>query len=107
MLVLVLKVLLGQILYWTFEAHKYILTGSFSVRYWAKKNLVHFVWNAALIALIGFSFWLEPSALKGLTELFGLNVGTFESGVTSAVVVGATLSYGLHRIIKPKKETNA
>lgn len=104
MLVLILKVLLGQIIYWAFEAHKYILTGSFSVRYWAKQNLVHFIWNAALIVLIGFSFWLEPSALQGLCELFGLNVGSFENGITSAVVVGATLSYGLHRIIKPKKD---
>jgi hypothetical protein len=99
-----LKMLLGLLLFWIIETHKYIATGQFSFSYWWEKNGKAFIWSVAVIIVGSFALYIEPELLQSISGVFGLGIETLEGLYNGSIAVGFIFSYLIMRLAKPKTD---
>jgi len=101
---LLLQTYLGNLIFWVFEAHKYIIKG-FDWAKWKEENLAMFVWGLTICLLIALSAFIDPNNATYFLGFVGLDVTKALGDFTmTGVILGLLIGYVTKRLIKKKKD---
>lgn len=105
-IILFLQIILGLVFFWAFEAHKYIINGSFRFSKWKSENLAKFVWTLIVCVFVMAIMIVDPASIGFVFKSMGIDLqselGNGEFSL-SGVVIGILISYVTQRLLKKKK----
>jgi len=106
-IILFLQIILGLVFFWAFEAHKYIINGSFRFSKWKSENLAKFVWTLIVCVFVMAIMIVDPASIGFVFKSMGIDLqselGNGEFSL-SGVVIGILISYVTQRLLKKKKD---
>lgn len=100
LLFLLMQVALGLLFYWVFEAHAYVLDGTFSFKVWKEKNLSAFIWSFVVVMLLGLISFVDVQGTNYALTFMGYNL---EQGGVSGVFLGIAFGTVVKRLQKNAK----
>ena len=100
LLFLLMQVALGLLFCWVFEAHAYVLEGTFSLKVWKEKNLSAFIWSFVVVVLLGLIAFVDVQGTNYALTFMGYNL---EQGGVSGVFLGIAFGTVVRRLQKNAK----